>query len=108
MVEAAGGQRFQARAGEKHAGGDQVGVEARLRRGGNDLLQVAPHGGLAAGEVELQHAEAGRLAQHILPFRGSQLATGTLERQRVRAVGALQRTAVRQLGEQPYGGTLAG
>ena len=30
-------------------------------------LQVAPHGRLAAGEMQLQHAELGRLRQHVEP-----------------------------------------
>ena len=49
VVEAARCQPFEPVAGQENASGDEVGVEAGLGGGGDDLLQVAPHGRLAAG-----------------------------------------------------------
>ena len=54
VIEAARGELLEPRAGEQHAGRDEVGVEADLGGGGDDLLQVAPHRRLAAGKVQLQ------------------------------------------------------
>ena len=42
----------------------------------------------------------GRLAHDLLPFRCRQLGVGLLELERVGAIGALQRAAVRQLGKK--------
>ena len=100
VIEAARSQPLQALAREQHGGGDEVGVEADLGRLRDDLLQVAAHGRLAAGQVQLQDAELGRLRQHVEPDLGRQLVGDALQRQRVGAVGALQRAAVRQLGQQ--------
>ena len=94
-------QPLQPLARQQHAGGDEIGVEADLGRLRHDLLEVAAHGGLAARQMQLQDAEIGCLRQHVEPYLGRQLAGGALQRQRIGAVGALQRAAVRQLGEQP-------
>jgi hypothetical protein len=45
----------------------------------------------------LQHADFGELAQNLLPFLGRQFAAAAVEFDRVGAIGALQRAAVRQL-----------
>ena len=102
VIEAALGEAGQPLLRQQHAGGDEVGVEARLGGGLHDVLEVAARGRLAA-RVQLQYAELARLAQRALPLRRRQLAVGALELDRVGAVGALQRAAVRQLGEQPDG-----
>ena len=100
VIQTARGQRLQALAGERHGGGDEIGVEADLGGLRDDLLQVAPDGGLAAGEVQLQHAEVCGLRQHVEPDFGRQLVGDAFQRQRVGAIGALQGTAMRQLGQQ--------
>ena len=88
-----------ARAAQR-AGGDEVAVKTVLRRGGDQAQKIAPRHRLAAGEMHLQHAERRRLGEHAAPVRSLKLARGALEVQRVGAIGALQRTAMRQLGEQ--------
>ena len=108
VVEAMLGQLVQPLAGKQHGGSDQVGVEADLGRPRDDLLEVAAHGRLAAGEVQLQDAEIGGLRQHVEPGFGRQLAGDALQRQRIGAVGALQRAAVRQLRQQAHGRKGAG
>src|SRR5256885_8384496 len=50
--------------------------------------------------MHLQHAELRRLVEHAAPGDGIELARRALELQRVRAVGALQGTAMRELGKQ--------
>ena len=74
MIEAGVGQPLEPLAREQHAGRDEVGVEADLGRLRDDLLEVAAHGRLAAGQVQLQHAEVGGLRQHVAPDLGRQLA----------------------------------
>src|SRR5437868_10957617 len=49
--------------------------------------------------MDLQHADFGEFRQHLLPFLGRKFAAGAIEFDRIGAIRALQRTAVRQLGE---------
>ena len=101
VVEAEQRQPLQALAGQQHTGGDEVGIETDLGRLRHDLLEVAAHGGLAPRQMQLQDAQVGCLRQHVEPHLRRQLAGNALQRQRIGAIGALQRAAVRQLGEQP-------
>ena len=80
--------------------GDEIGVEAGGMGAGRDVDEVAPRARLAAGQVHLQHAERRRLAEHARPGRGIELAPRAVERERVRAIGAAERTAVGQLGQE--------
>ncbi len=99
VVEAVVAQLDEAVAGQRHAGGDEVGVEADLGRGLDDVFEVLARRRLAAREVDLQHAEGGGLAHDVLPFGGGQLGVDALQLGRVRAVRALQRAAMRQLAQ---------
>ena len=103
VVEAGRRQRLQSLARQRHGRCDEVGVEADLGRLRHDRFEVAPHGGLAAREVQLQDAEIGCLREHVEPNLRRQLAGNALELERVGAVGTLQRTAVGQLRQQPDG-----
>ena len=69
----------------------------------HQLLEIAPGGGLAAGEVNLQGAEGRGLVDDALPDRGAQLVAGGGKLQRIGAIGALQRAAVGQLGQDRQG-----
>ncbi len=85
---------------QQHAGGDQVGVEAAPGGALDQARQIPSRRRFAAGEVDLQYAEIAGLVEHPAPGRGVELAAGRLERQRVGAVDAAHRAAVRDLGEQ--------
>ena len=61
--------------------------------------QILARGRLAAGEMDLQHADLGELGEDLLPFRGREFAAAAVEFDRVGAIGALQRAAMRQFGE---------
>src|SRR5688500_6004802 len=69
----------------------------------DQLGQVAPRRGLAAGEMDLQYAHLCGLRHEAAPFLRRELVAGSVQRQRIRAVRALQRAAVRQLREQGQG-----
>src|SRR5258706_6921271 len=56
--------------------------------------QVLPRGGLAAGEMDLQHARFSGLRDHLIPFRRCQLPAAGFQLDRIRAIGTLQRTAM--------------
>ena len=56
--------------------------------------------GSPPGEAELQHAQLPRLGEHPLPVVGADLALGPEQVERVGAIGAVERTAMRQLREQ--------
>ena len=99
MAEPGIGQRRQFLLGQQHRRGDEIAVQPDIGRVLHQLDQILARGRLAAGEMDLQHADFGELAQNLLPFLGRQLAAAAVEFDRVGAIGALQRAAVRQLGE---------
>ena len=114
MAEAGIRERGQFFTRQQHRGGDQVGVEPGVAGMLHQLDQILARGRLAAGEMDLQHADLGKLGQNLLPFRRRQLAARAVELERIGAIGALQRAAMRQLGEhrernaEGLGGRLAG
>ena len=81
--------------------GDEVGVEPALRGVAGEFDDVAPRGRLAAGKMDVQRAERGRLAEHPLPGLAVEFGAGALERERVRAIGTAERAAMGQLDQQP-------
>ena len=85
---------------EQHAGGDEIAVEADGIGVAHQRRQVAPHQRLAAREMHLQHAQRGRLAEDALPGCGVELGAGALQLQRVGAIRAAQRTAMRELRKE--------
>ncbi|MNE18978.1 hypothetical protein D3C80_1120420 [compost metagenome] len=101
MVQAGVLEGRHARFAEADAGGDQVGVVTQFSRGADQFLQVLAHQRLAAGKAQLRGAQFAGLAEHLDPLRGGQFLALPGEVQRVGAVGALQRAAVGQLGQQP-------
>ena len=77
----------------------RVEPEAAGVRG--ELLEVLPDQRLAARQAELEHAQLARLGEDPLPVRRcASSPCGPDHLQRVRAVRAVQRTAMRQLGQQ--------
>jgi hypothetical protein len=100
MIEAGVSERVQQLVGDADSRGNEIGVEAGRTGAGSDLHEVASRGRLAAGQVHLQHAERRRLVHHADPGRRVELALARVERERVGAIGASERTAMRQLGEQ--------
>ena len=93
-------QPAQPRRVKPDRGGDQVGVKPGIARRRDDLDQVAAGGGFAARQMDLQHAHCGRLTEHARPGRGVQFIAPIVQRQRIRAIRAGKRTAMRQLGQQ--------
>src|SRR5262249_31672377 len=85
---------------EQHAGGDEIGVEPDVVGAADEFLEVRARRRLAAGEVDLQHAHRRRLVDGARPFRRRQFLARALEIERVGAIGALQGTAMGELGQQ--------
>src|SRR3984957_18674867 len=65
----------------------------------DEFDQILARGRLAAGEWDLQHADLGKLREDFLPFFRRELAAAAVEVNRIGAIGALQRAAMRQFGE---------
>ena len=93
------GQRRELFARQQHRRGDEIGVEPDIAGVLHQFDQILARGRLAAGEMDLQHADLGELGQNLLPFLGRELAAAALELDRVGAIGALQRAAMRELGQ---------
>src|SRR5215472_10146330 len=66
----------------------------------NEFGQITTDERLAAREMHLQHAQSRRLREDTFPSSGVELGAGARQFERVRAIGAAQRTAMRQLGQQ--------
>ena len=94
VVEAGIGQRRELFARQQHRRGDEVGVEAEVGGVLDQLDEVLADGRLAAGEMDLEHADLGELGHHLLPLVGGELVAGALHLDRVGAIAALQRAAV--------------
>ena len=103
MVQPGLDQAGEPLAVQRHARGDQIAVEPGGGGMAHQLLEIAPGGGLAAGEMDLQGAQRRGLVDDPLPDLGAQLLPRGDELQRVGAIGALQRAAVGQLGEDRQG-----
>ncbi len=86
--------------GEPDAGGDQRRVQTQRARVRSEIFDVRAHERLAARQAELQHAQLAGLGEHPLPVIGRQLPVGANHLERIRAVRAVQRTPMRNLGEQ--------
>src|SRR5215471_11998305 len=66
----------------------------------NEFGQITTDERLAAREMHLQYAQFRRFVKHPLPGRGVEFGAGARQLERVRAIGAAQRAAMRQLGQQ--------
>ena len=102
VVEPGHLERVRPLAREQRPGGDQRRVQAGLARTGAELDEIAAQHRLTAGERQLQDAEPPRLAERADPVLGLQLPAVPLaaDVERVRAVRAVQRTLVGELGDQ--------
>jgi hypothetical protein len=94
MVEPGFGQRAERLVRDAHGRGDEIGVETDRMGAGSDVHEVAPCAGLAARQMHLQHAELRRFTKDAQPGRGVELVLPRIERERVRAIGAAERTAM--------------
>src|SRR5260370_21674198 len=77
----------------------QVRIEPGLRSVTGDLGDVAPRRGLAAGKMDMERAQRGGLAEHAFPRLSVDLRARALERQRIGAIRAAERTAMGELDE---------
>ncbi len=102
VVEPGRLERLRALVGEVDPGGDQRRVETGVARARAQLDQIAAQHRLAARERELQHAERARLPEGAGPVLGLQFDAVLLvsDVERVRAVRAVQRALVGELGDQ--------
>ncbi len=101
MVEPGLSQCAEGLVGDPDRGGDEIGVKAGRMGAGGDVHEIAPRTGLAARQMHLQDAKLRRLVKHPRPCRGVKLVLSRVEREGVRAIGAAERTAMGQLGEEP-------
>ena len=100
VIESGIDQRLQSCFSKSDAGSDEVGVEARGARAGDEFGQIGPSQRFASGEVRVQHAELARLLENVDPFCGGKFRTRCGQLQRIRAIDAVQRAAVRDLGDE--------
>ncbi len=85
---------------ERDAARDEVRRRARAPCAGDEHLEVLPRERLAAGEMDLHDAERLGLAEDAAPLFGRELVRRARRVGRVRAVRALERAPVRELGDE--------
>ena len=100
MVEPGLSQCAEPLLGDPDRGGDQIGVKAGRMGPGGNVHEIAARTGLAARQMHLQDAKLRRFAEHPRPCRGVEFVPSRIERERVRAIRAAERTTVGELGEQ--------
>src|SRR5215831_19683290 len=101
VVEPGFSQRAEGLLGGARSGRKEIAVKAGRAGAGGDVDEVTPRAGLATRQVHLQDAELRRFAKDAQPGRGVELVLPCIERERIRAIGAAERTAMGQLGEEP-------
>ena len=94
MVEPTLNQCAEGLVRDPDRGGDQIGVKAGRMGAGSDVYKIAPRAGLAARQMHLQDAELRRFVEDAQPGRGIELVRPRIERERVRAIRAPERTAM--------------
>ena len=99
MAQAGIGQCAQLVLRQQDRRGDQVGIEPDIGGVLHQLCNILTRSRLTTGEVDLQHADLGEFAQHLLPFVGAEFGVGAIELQRIGAIRTLQRAAMRQFGQ---------
>ena len=100
VIEAGLDQGLQPLLVEADARGDEVGIKSRGARGGDQLCQIGPHQRFAAGKVRMQHAQLAALLKDAGPLAGGKFRLRSGQLERIRAVDAVQRAAVRDFGDQ--------
>ena len=100
MVKARLHKLGQSLARKADAGRDQVGVETCLPRACDHFDQIGTRQRLASGEMQMQNSEPGGLAENAQPVCGCEFFLARAQLQRIRAVHAMQRAAVRNLGDE--------
>ena len=103
VIESRFDERGQPLLRQAEAGGDEAGVEIGAARRRHELDDVGARQRLAAGEVHLQRAERAGLTEDVGPDFGRQLLRARRHLERVRAVDAVERAAVRDLGDEGQG-----
>ena len=100
VIEAGIDERLQPRLGEADAGGDEICVKAGGARSGDELGEIGAGQRFSAGEVRVQHAELAGLTENVDPLCGGKFRANGGQLQRIGAIDAVQRAAVRQFGDE--------
>ena len=87
---------------EQDTGGDEIGIEAGIRRRADQHGQIGARHRLPAREMQMQDAERRGFGENPLPIFGGQFLAGRCQAERVGAVGALQGTAMGDLRHQRH------
>ena len=100
MIQARCHKLGQTLARKPDSRGDQVRVQTRLPGALDQFDQIRTRQRLASGEVKVQNPERGSLVENAQPVRSCELFFARSQLQRIRAIHAMQRALVRNLGNQ--------
>jgi hypothetical protein len=92
---------------EPDAGGDHVDVKPGCAGGADELSQIFAGEGFSSGEMDVEDAKLGGLLKDALPIFGGEFFFGAVHLEWIRAIEAVERAAVSDLGDQ-RGGLILG
>src|SRR6266576_3386287 len=85
---------------EGESGGDEADVQSGPAGGTDEIRNIGAGQRLTSGEINLENARLGGLAEHTRPNLGSKFVGATPHFKRIRAVDTMQRTPMRQFGDE--------
>src|SRR5262245_3714356 len=100
VVKAGSDEFVQAFFIEREAGSDEVDIESSGPRSLDEFIEVGSGERFASGEVELHDAGGSGLGKNARPYLGGKLFAPSGEFAWVRAVDAVERTAVSEFGDE--------
>ncbi len=93
-------QRLQSCFGQADSRSDQIGIKSGSVRGLNEIFQVRSRHWLTASQMKMQNSQLLRFPKHADPILGRKFRLSSNHLQRIRAIDAMQGTAMRDLGNQ--------
>src|SRR5581483_4940558 len=100
MIQTSIYQRLEALLIEPDPRRDQVGVKSRGAGSSDQLCQIRTGQRFATRKVRVQHSQPARLREHANPLLGRELRSSCRELHGIRAVHAMQGTAVSNFGNE--------
>src|SRR5258708_15335124 len=103
MVEPRFHEGAEPRLVEWQPGGNHADVKARRTRGAHQLDNVGTGERLATSEIGLEHTGIRSFPKNARPLCSGEFVAASLQFERIGTVDAMQRTTVRQFGDESEG-----
>ena len=91
---------LQPRFGQADARSDEIGIKPCGARARDEFREIGPRQRFPSGKVRVQHAQLAALLENIDPLFCGKLRMNRSQLEGIGAVDAMQRAAVRDLGDE--------